>query len=74
LHEVVKGGTDNAACFVGIILVRCQTAEMITSRVTFRVFESPAVEPYNSRLVLPHRVQFFALIALTKECEGRIAN
>jgi len=36
VHEVVKGCTDNAACFVGIIQDRCQTAEMITSRAAFQ--------------------------------------
>jgi len=36
VHEVVKGGSNNAACFVGIIQARCQTAKMITSRVPFQ--------------------------------------
>jgi hypothetical protein len=33
---MVKGGTNNAACFVDIIQARCQAAEMITSRVAFQ--------------------------------------
>jgi hypothetical protein len=80
VHEVVKGGTNNAACFVDIIQARCQTAEMITSRVPFQdklfVFLSRLLlnQPYTSRLVLPHRAQFFALIALTKECDGQTVD
>jgi hypothetical protein len=60
VHEVVKGGTNNAAGFMGIIQARCQTARIIKSRNTLSrqivcVFKPPVFKPYTSRLVLPHR-------------------